>query len=126
MVGAALLLIANFPTAGGVVAAVMALQTCYVVVVENHSASALDAVRVTGGGCEAGFGRIAPGRTRRRWFWIQRTGELTLRATRDGTPVIRMVDGYVTGGMGARTVATVEPDGTVSVRNDDDRSQVTW
>ena len=125
-VAAALLLLANFPAAAGVLVAVGKVESCYSVVIENHSPAMLEAVRVSGGGCEIDFGRLAPGAARRRWFWVQRTGELTLRAVSDGSPVVRMIDGYVTGGIGARTAVTVEPNGTISATIDYGRARPAW
>lgn len=125
-VAAALLLAANFPAAAGIIVAAMAVQTCYVAVIENRSPAVLNAVRITGGGCEVVFGHISPDTTRRRWFWIQRDGELTLHAVRDGVPVEETVDGYVTGGMGTRTVVTFGPDGTISVTNANERFRAAW
>ena len=125
-VGAALLLLANFPVAAAFTAAAVRVIECYNVAIENGSGFALDAVHVSGGGCKVDFGRIAPGATRRRWFWIQREGELVLHATRGGVPVEEVVDGYVTGGMGARKLVVIGPAGSVSVTDANDRFHSAW
>ena len=116
-VACAALLLMNFPTAGGIIAAVIAIETRYSVVVHNASPHALSDVRVYGGGCEADLGTIPPGGFARRSFWIQRDGELEFRAASSSTTHHLLIDGYVTNGMGGRTEVVVEPNGSISVSN---------
>jgi len=117
-VGGASLLLSNFPVAGGISAAVIAIETRYTVVVHNASRQALDSVSVVGGGCDEFLGSIRPGGDARQSFWIQHDGELEFRAT-SGTTVYReTIEGYVTNSMGGHTTVTVNSDGTISVRND--------
>lgn len=113
----AALLLSNLPVAGGIVAAVIAISTCYSVVVHNASQQAISDVRVYGGGCEANLGTIPPGGLARRLFWIQRDGELAFRAVSSSTTHHMIIDGYVTNGMGGRTEVVVEPNGSITVSN---------
>jgi hypothetical protein len=113
----AALLLSNFPTAGGIIAAVITIETCYSVVVHNASQQALIDVRVYGGGCEADLGTIPPGGLAQRSLWIQHDGELEFRAVSSSTNHHMTIDGYVTNGMGGRAVVFVEPNGTISVYN---------
>jgi hypothetical protein len=76
----AALLLANFAVAGGIIAAVVAIETRYTVIVHNASDQPLSKVRVFGGGCEAEFGSIPPGGVVRRSFWIQHDGALEAHA----------------------------------------------
>jgi len=113
----AALLLSNFPTAGGIIAAVIAIETCYSVVVHNDSQQSLSDVRVYGGGCEADLGTIPPGGHAQRSLWIKRDGELEFRAVSSSTTHQVTIDDYVTSGIGCRTVVVINPDGTVSVSN---------
>lgn len=113
----AALLLSNFPAAGGMIAAVIAIETRYSVVVHNASKQAISNVRVYGGGCEAKFGTIPPGGLARRSLWIQHDGELEFAAVGSSTTHCMTIDGYVTNGMGGRRVVSVEPNGTISVSN---------
>lgn len=112
------LLLVNVPVAGGIVAAAIAIETRYTVVVHNTSPQPLESVRVFGGGCDESLGSIPPGGFARRSFWIQRDGELRFRALRGAVIHTKTIDGYVTNNMGGHTTVTVHPDGTVSVSND--------
>ncbi|MGW8257748.1 MAG: hypothetical protein ACWGMZ_09715 [Thermoguttaceae bacterium] len=111
------LLLSNFPVAGGIIVAAIAIETRYTVVVHNTLQQPLDDVRVFGGGCEVTFGAISPGGVVRRSFWIHQDGTLEFRAVSNATTYAQTIDGYVTNGMGGYTTVTVKPDGTVSVCN---------
>lgn len=113
----AALLLSNFPTAGGIIAGVIAIKTCYSVIVHNASQHALRDVRVCGGGCDADLGTIPPGGLARRSFWIQRDGELEFLAVSGSTTRHMIIDGYVTNGMGGRAEVVVEQNGSISVSN---------
>lgn len=125
-IGAALLLLANFPVAGGIVAASLAVVSCYTVVVENHSPSSLEAVSISGGGCKVDFGHLSPGGSRRRWFWVRHDGQLILRAASVDTIIKRTVDGYVTNGLGAYRKITIEPGAVISVADASGQSSLAW
>jgi len=108
------LLLLNFPVAGGIVAAVIAIETCYTVVVENDSHRPLEGVRVFGGGCDEQLGTIPAGSSVRQWLWIRHDGTLELRALADGASYHETIDGYVTNSMGGHTTVTIHADGTIS------------
>lgn len=108
---AAALLLSNFPAAGTIIWKVGDLYSRYTVVVRNESGRALEDVRISGGGCEAVFGTIAPGEEERRSFLIQHDGQLEIHADGLGRQTIV---GYVTNSMGGHTTVTVHPDGTVT------------
>jgi hypothetical protein len=113
--GCAGLLLSNFPVAGGIMAAAIAIETRYTVIVRNASQQPLDGVRVFGGGCEADFGTIPPGSVARRSFWIQQDGELEFRAVSGATKYAKTIDNYVTNSGGGHTRVTINSDGTISI-----------
>ena len=109
------LLLLNFPVAGGIAAAAIAIETCYTVVVHNASHQPLENVRVFGGGCDAHLGAIPPGSTVRQSFWIKHEGELEFRALGGTTSYEKTIDGYVTNSMGGHTTVTINANGTISL-----------
>ena len=113
--GCATLLLSNVPVAGGIISAVVAISTCYSVVVRNASQQAISDVRIYGGGYEASLGTIPPGGLARRSFWIQRDGELELRAVGSSAFHHLVIDGYVTKGLGGRAEIVVESNGSLSL-----------
>jgi hypothetical protein len=115
MLGCGGLLVSNFVAAGGILAAVLALESRYSVVINNASRQSLDDVYVFGGGCEISFGSIPPGRIVRRSFWIQGDGELQFHAIHGSTVIARTVDEYVTSNSGSKTAIHIKPDGSISV-----------
>ncbi|NOX54518.1 MAG: hypothetical protein GXP27_08780 [Planctomycetes bacterium] len=108
------LFLSNFLVAGGIIAAVIAIETCYTVVVHNSSTERLEDVRVFGGGCDEWLGAIPPGGTARASFWVQHDGVLRFRA-RSAAKTYSETIGYVTNGMGGHTIVTVNREGTVSI-----------
>lgn len=116
--GCAGLLLLNFPVAGGVAAAVIAIETRYTVVVHNLSQQPLTDVRVFGGGCDESLGAIPPGGMVRRSFWIQGQGVLKFHALSGAGAYTRKL-GYVTHNMGGHTTVRINPDGTISVSHND-------
>ncbi len=114
----AALLLSNFPTAGGIIAAVIAIETSYSVIVHNASQQALSDVWVYGGGCEADLGTIPPGGLARRSLWINRDGKLEFCAVSSSTTRHMIIDGYVTNGIGGRAEVFIEPNGLISVSNE--------
>jgi len=121
VVTCALLLLGNFPVAAGIIASVVAIDSCYSVVVHNQSRQPLEQVRVTGGGCKVDFGTIPPGGVKRRRFWIQCAGRLELRAKCGTDSHAQIIDGYVTGSMGGHTEVTFHADHSISVVSDQAR-----
>ncbi|HEX5138280.1 MAG TPA: hypothetical protein VFY93_14995 [Planctomycetota bacterium] len=113
---AAILLLSNFPAAGTIIWKVDDLCSRYTVVVRNGTGAAIEDVRVSGGGCEAVFGAIAPGDEVRRSFLIQCDGTLEIRAQGLAR---QPISGYVTNGLGGHTTVTVHPDGTVTAEDRD-------
>ncbi len=113
---AAALLLSNFPAAGAIIWKVDDLYTRYTVVVRNATGNTLEDVRVSGGGCEAVFGAIAPGDEARRSFLIQHDGQLEIHA--DGLRRQTIV-GYVTNSLGGHTTVTVHPGGAVTAEDRD-------
>ncbi len=113
------LLLANFPAAGSILAAVIAIETAYTVVIHNASAQPLESVRVRGGGCDVDFGSIPPRGVARRSFWIHHDGELAFHAT-SGTITYDVPDfvGYVTNGQGGQRTLKVNPDGTILIADE--------
>lgn len=111
------LLLLNFPVAGGIAAAAISIETRYTVVVHSTLRQPLESVRVFGGGSDEYLGSIPPGSTVRQSFWIQNDGKLEFRARSGTTSHAKTIDGYVTNGMGGHTIVTINPDGTISVRN---------
>jgi len=113
------LLALNFPVAGGIIAAVITIETRYTVVVYNASPRPLESVRIFGGGSDESLGSIPLGGTARQSFWIQHDGELKFHALSGTTTHTKTINGYVTNGMGGHTTVTVHSDDTISVRHTD-------
>jgi hypothetical protein len=111
------LLLSNFPVAGGIILAVLHLESRYVVVVHNASPLPLTKVRVVGGGCERDFGTIRPGRQAQRTHWIKQDGHLKFHAVQGPKTHDQLIDEYITPGLGGRTTVTANPDNTLSVSN---------
>ena len=108
----AALLLSNFPAAGAILYAAVAIETCYTVELRNDSGAPLENVRVTGAGSDVSFGTVQPGESSRRGLWATREGNFVLEIRgKEAVPV----SGYVCSGMGGRATATVRPDGTVVV-----------
>jgi len=109
------LLFANFPAAGGIVLAAVAIDSCYTVVVRNDSAQRLEAIRLVAPGVDRDVGGLAPGESAREWLWFEADGELRLHATLDGADREVLVESYVSSGCGGRATVTVRRGGGVSV-----------
>jgi hypothetical protein len=112
------LLFVNFPAAAGILYAVEVIETAYAVEVQNQSAQPLDSVRVYGGGCDISFGVIPPHGAARRTFWIKGDGTLAVQVKRASDSAEAIVEGYVTNGLGGRSVVIVSPSLSVSVREE--------
>ena len=115
-VGAATILLANFPAAAGIFWAALLIETQYRVAVTNNSPAAVDSFRVTGGGVDIDFGTIEPHATVTRRFHIQHDGQLVFRMVHMGRPTRGCIDGYVTNNLGGDARVTIGPAGQVEVR----------
>jgi hypothetical protein len=91
------LLLINFPTALGIVIAAENIHARYVVTIVNESAEPVEDVVVFGGGVNVDFGTLGPTARVRRSFHI------------------RVVEGYVTNGIGGEKLVRILPDGTVVI-----------
>lgn len=111
-------LLINFPVAGGLAFAAIAIETSYTVVIENASSAELVDVRVTGGGVDEYIESIPPGGVAKRTFWIRQDGELNLQAVTDAGTINATVEGYVTPNAGGRAEVIIHSDGTVTVHHD--------
>lgn len=111
------LLLANVAMAGGIIAAVIAMKTRYLVIIRNDSTHVLSGIRVRGGGCEARLGAISPNGATRRSLWIQQDGSLEFLAVSGTTALTHTIDGYVTTGMGGQTTVVINRDASISVRH---------
>lgn len=112
-----LLLVSNFPVAGGVIAAVIAIETRYVVIVQNNSQQVLSGIRLSGGGCAAEIGTLKPGSTARRAFWIQREGSLEFRALKGTSALAHTIDPYVCRDGGGQKTVIISSDESISVHD---------
>ena len=109
------LLLVNFPVAGGIIAAVYAIESRYVVVIHNASQVPLTQARVSGGGCEISFETIPPGQVAQRSFWIKTDGQLRFQGISGDKIHSQIIDDYVTNNQGDRRTITISSDGTLSV-----------
>jgi hypothetical protein len=114
---AAVVLFANFPTAGVIASAAVYLPTVYTVTIDNQSTGSLEDFRLIGGGVEIGCGTVSPGKSIQQRFLIRQDGELVLRAIRNGEKVEGRVEGYVTNGQGANMQLVFHLDGSWRVEN---------
>ena len=110
-----LLLVSNFPAAGGIIAAVIAIETRYVVIVQNNSQQVLSSIRLSGGGCEVEIGTLKPSSVARRVLRIQGEGSLELRALKGTSAVSHTIDPYVCCGMGGHKTVIIGSDESISV-----------
>ena len=110
------LLAVNFPIAAAIVVGAIAIETRYTVRIINDLSQPLHEVWVYGGGVDRRIGTIEPGATRRRGFWIQQEGELTLEMKLGPTLVQTNIDDYVTQNLGGDVHVTVDADSTISIK----------
>ncbi|MEX0717892.1 MAG: hypothetical protein WD066_14960 [Planctomycetaceae bacterium] len=112
----AALLLFNFPVAGGIVVAAIAIVSRYTIVVVNQSGKTLDDVVLEGGGRVVRFDPIPADASASRNVWFSHDdNELDFRAMSGTTPVTGTVLEYVTDSLGGRTI-TVDVDGTKGFR----------
>jgi hypothetical protein len=114
----AALLCSNFPVAFGIINAVVRITTRYAVVIQNTSTDPLDDVQVFGGGCKEDIGVIPPSVVVERYFWVEADGQLEFRATTAGVVHTKVIDDYVTHGMGGRATVVFNQDHTISSQVD--------
>jgi hypothetical protein len=114
-IGCVMLMSSNIPVAAGLVTVVVALETRYTVVVCNASQQPLEKIHIFGGGVDRKLDAIASGKNARCSFWVHGDGPLEMDCCLGSTTHSGIIDGYVTGNMGGRTVVTVQDDGEFSV-----------
>ena len=105
------LLLANFPIAIGIMAAVITVETTYGVTVVNASGGVVDEVRLFGGGQDVSLGSIAAGERSRARLRFREDGILEIQVFRGAASETEMIDGYVTPGLGGRITVIIEGDG---------------
>ena len=110
---ALILLLANFPVAAVLASSAHAIETRYEVSLKNRASVTLSDIRLRGGGVERSLGDLEPGGVAAVGFWIQHDGELRLEGRLGARRVEGVIDGYVTGSVGARTKVTVHPDASI-------------
>ena len=111
----AALLFANFPVAAAIIAAVIAIETRYTVIVHNASREALGAVRVSGGGCDVSLGTIPPGASVSRTISFHGDGRLEFHADSDTASHEKVIEYYVTSNMGGHTTVRIDSDGSIII-----------
>ena len=105
----------NFPVAVGIIAAVIHLETRYIVTIVNDSSVAVDSFVVSGGGVSVNVGSVPPGSKVRRSFFIKHDGTLTGKGKQDSRSIEGVIDGYVTNSSRGNKLVKIRPDGTLEV-----------
>ncbi|MBX7157612.1 MAG: hypothetical protein K1X66_04410 [Verrucomicrobiae bacterium] len=113
--GCAALLFSNFIVAGGIMTAVVAIETRYTVTIHNASLQSLKDVRITGGGCNIDFGTIKPDSVVERSFRVKHDGELKFHAVNHTTNYNQIISDYISNGLGGNLKVTVNPNNTIFV-----------
>lgn len=113
---AAGLMLSNFVAAAMVVWAVIYIETAFIVTVENRSKTPIETCQLEGGGVHVDFGRIAPGKTRKRSFYIRHDGRLDYLVRTQGKEVKGTAERYVTHGVRGNRLLIVQEDGEVIVQ----------
>ncbi len=112
----ALLQLANFPVAVGVVVAAHYVHTRFTVEVTNESGEPIRQMVVSGGGVKAIIEDVPAGERRTESFHFTQDGSLGYEFTHQGKIRSGVVEGYVTNGQGGRRSVLIHQDGTVFVR----------
>jgi len=105
------LLLANFPAAAAILAAVVLVETTYAVTVVNASGGVLDEVRLFGGGRDVSLGSIAAGERSRADLRFRADGHLQIQVFRGTASETEIIDEYVASGRGGSMTVVVEGDG---------------
>jgi len=105
------LLLANFPIAIAIMAAVVLVETTYAVTVVNASGGVLDEVRLFGGGRDVSLGSIAAGERSRADLRFRADGQLQIQVFRGTASETEIIDEYVSSGRGGSMTVVVEGDG---------------
>ena len=95
----ALLLLANFPIAYGIVQAVESINSSYHVTVVNAGTATIDSFVVTGPSFTTELGPVAPGKRKRVRLAPRGDGSITFAARRAGMTRSGTIDPYVSGPM---------------------------
>lgn len=109
----------NFPVAWGLAAGAIAIETANRVTVYNRTDRPIEAVRVTGGGCDEALGTIAPRRSASVWFRIKQGGVLVLHAEQGEQKKEATLDDYVWRNCGGTSKVTFTTDGEIEVDHRD-------
>ena len=111
----ALLMASNYPAAYAAFVIAVDHQTRYTVVVVNDADTPWLDVVVAGGGAQRAFGTVAPHGRARCDVWFTSDGELVLQSGGPAGREHRVVDGYVTNGLGGEATVVRKPDGSLHV-----------
>jgi hypothetical protein len=109
------LLLAAMPMAAVAVVSCAGSRASYTIRVVNQDSLPLDSVIIAGGGAEARFGSILPGREARRTFTLDHDALLFLTGLRGQLPVRVIVGAYVSRGPAARADVVVTRGGELQV-----------
>lgn len=109
--GAAAFLLINIPTAAAIISTVISIEARYAVTIVNEGSEPLDRVYIEGGGIREDMGTIPPGGEARRTFHIRHDGTLMFRAACGDRRFEKVVDGYVTNGIGGSRKIMVTREG---------------
>jgi len=109
------LLLLNFPAAFAIANAVIEIKTTYYLVIQNNSPTTVSGARVYGGGRDLQLQPIAPGSNFKTKMLFIRDGSLMLNIKSGGLETTNLVEGYVTKGIGGKTIVTLRPDGQIDV-----------
>lgn len=110
-----MVLAANLPAAAACIVAGGLLATEYVVVIRNDTPVSIDAIKLTGGGCDKSYGSLLPGDELRAWLWFDRDGELELTFAKDGERNSMIIEGYVTSNGAGKKLVEFRSDGSMDI-----------
>ncbi len=111
----AALLFSNFVVAGGIVLAVIEIETRFTVEIRNDSTSPLNDLRIFGGGVDEEIARLEPGERLHRTLDIRNDGLLNFSASHEGSPIETILEGYVTQHQSGEKIVRIKPDGSITV-----------
>lgn len=109
------LLVSNFIAFAMIFTAVIYIETAYIITVKNDSSLPIESLEVYGGGVQIDFGKIDPGDTRKKRFFIKHDGDLRYKALFDGKQRHDIIEGYVSGGFGDSNIILFEDSGKIAI-----------
>ena len=110
-----LMLVSNFPVAGGIIAAVIAIDSSYVVIVKNNTQQVLTGIRLSGGGCDVEIDTLQPSSVARRVLCPRGEGSLEFHAFNGTSTLSHTINPYVCFGMGGHKTVVVSNDESILV-----------